>query len=227
MRCGMRDEVPAQTAGPWAGERPQKDPASQPRHDTGGPSRISTTMTSETSGRPGCHLKGHIMARSPFVSASSSRPPCAKRMIGRIGVGLTGLFVVALAAGCTPAETDKTLMTIAPDWDSFDREVLKSPRPVLVEFSKDPCPPCVDQKAELETLTDPFRGQVTFATMTLVQGEFVVTCPRIQEGYKILWLPTTILFVDGKERKRWQNLHKAAGIREELKQALLEKSSSP
>jgi thioredoxin-like negative regulator of GroEL len=167
------------------------------------------------------------MTRSRSASATSSRPQNVKRMIGRIGVGLTALCVVAMAAGCASEDADKALMRIAPDWDSFEREVLKSPRPVLVEFSKDPCPPCVSQKAELATLTDEFRGQVTFATFLLVQGDFHVNCQKIQERYQLHWMPTTILIVNGKERMRWEDFHKAAGIREGLKQALLETPSSP
>lgn len=177
------------------------------------------------------------MTRNRFAHTSPPGPQDAKRTIGRTGpagVGLTALCIVVLAAGCAPADPDrtpdagktsdpgKTLMPIAADWDSFDREVLRSRRPVLIEFSKEPCPPCVTQKAELELLAGEFGGQVTFTTLTLVHGEFDITVPKIQERYQILWLPTTILFVDGKERARWQNLHRAAGIREELKQALLE-----
>ena len=105
--------------------------------------------------------------------------------------------------------------------------MLKSPRPVLVEFSKDPCPPCVSQKAELATLAEEFRGQVTFATFLLVQGEFHVNCPKIRDRYQLHWMPTTILIVNGKERMRWEELHKAAEIREGIKQVLLETPSSP
>ncbi|MFB3892034.1 MAG: thioredoxin family protein [Phycisphaerae bacterium] len=167
---------------------------------------------------------------SPSARATqATRASRANRIVGRIGAALAVICIAGLAAGCKPAAAgdDPQLIMIPADWESFDRQVLKSPVPIVIEFSKDPCPPCVEQTAELEELMNEFRGRATFAAMTLVRGEFEVTCPEIQDRYNILWMPTTILFVDGKERKRWRNLQKSAGIREELKQALLEKSAKP
>ena len=105
--------------------------------------------------------------------------------------------------------------------------VLKSKRPVLIELNKDPCPPCVAQKAEFDKLTDEFGGQILFASMTLVKGDFIVLCPEIRDRYHIFWLPTTMLFVNGEERKRWENLHGATEIREELKKVLLDSAVRP
>jgi thioredoxin 1 len=167
------------------------------------------------------------MMRDCFVIALWSRLPAAPRRTGRIGLGLATLWIAMLSAGCAPAVDERVLIPIAPDWDSFDREVLKSPMPVLVEFGKDPCPPCVSQKKELAPLAEEFRGQVKFTTFLLVQGEFHVNCPKIRDQYQLHWMPTTILIVNGKERMRWEECHKAAEIREGIKQALLETSSSP
>jgi thiol-disulfide isomerase/thioredoxin len=139
---------------------------------------------------------------------------------------LAGAAMMALAGGCTPLDAGKTLTPI-PDWAAFQEMVLKSKRPVLVELSKDPCPPCVAQKAELDKLTDEFGDRILFASMTMVKGDFIVLCPEIRDRYHVFWLPTTILFVNGEERKRWENLHGATEIREELKKVLLDSIARP
>ncbi len=147
--------------------------------------------------------------------------PCWR--VRRFAAGLSVVAMAALAGGCTPADAGKSLRPVA-DWVAFQEEVLQSSQPVLIEFSKEPCPPCVTQKAELDKLSSEFGGRIVFASMTLMKGDFVILCPEVRSRYHIFWVPTTILFVNGEERKRWENLHRAPAIREELKRVLLDPS---
>ena len=82
----------------------------------------------------------------------------------------------------------------------------------------------VEQKAELDKLAEEFGDRVFFAQITVLKGEFIDLCPEVRSRYHILWVPTTLLIVDGQERKRWELVHKAVAIREEIKKVLLESS---
>ena len=164
----------------------------------------------------GCSSVTHAIGRV------ARRPGCARGFPRLAAVRLfAGVALATLAGGCTPLDAGKTLTTI-PDWAAFQKTVLKSKGAVLVEFSKDPCPPCVTQKGELDKLTGEFGTRIMFTTMTVMTGDYVVT--EIRDRYHIFWLPTTVLFVNGEERKRWENVHGATEIREELKKVLLDPS---
>jgi thioredoxin-like negative regulator of GroEL len=138
--------------------------------------------------------------------------------IGRAaGLRFAVVTVVAalgfLTVGCAPA--GQYLNPINGNAD-FQRRVLQSSRPVLIEFNKDPCPTCVIQQAELDKLAPEFNDRVFFASMTIMEGPFVVTAPEVRDKYEIFWVPTTMLFIKGRPVKKWELNHGADEIRQEL-----------
>lgn len=144
-------------------------------------------------------------------------------------LSLTGLIlasvVVSLAGiGCTDAGHR---LTEIRGWPEFQHRVLKADRPVLIEFNKDPCPTCVIQQAELDKLAAEFGESVFFAKMTIMVGDFQVTVPEVRDGYNIFWVPTTVLFVDGKEVQRWPLNHTAWQIRPAVAKAVAEYRQRP
>jgi len=132
--------------------------------------------------------------------------------VGRTWIGLPLLLV--LAGGC--GDAGHTLTPIH-GWAEFEQRVLKSTRPVLIEFNKDPCPTCVAQQMELDQVSPDFSDRVLFASMTIMVGMLEVTVPEIRDRYDVKLVPTTILFIDGKEVKRWVLNHPAFEIRADLK----------
>ena len=130
---------------------------------------------------------------------------------------LLGLGLLLFAGGC--AEPSKDLTQIR-DWADFQTRVLQSDRPVLIEFNKDPCPTCVVQVGELEQLYPEYSDRVFFASMTIMRGFFQVTAPEVRDRYHLAWVPTTVLFIKGQEKQRWELNHSAVEIRETLKKEI-------
>lgn len=129
------------------------------------------------------------------------RCPLAGRAGGR-GVRpwtLVAWAALALvAAGCGPSR-----LTLIANEGAFDAQVLKSDRPVVVEFSKGGCVFCMFMDSRMEALVDEYQDRVVFARFELIDFWHRVTSDRLWRQYRIAYYPTVILFVDGKERKRW------------------------
>lgn len=78
----------------------------------------------------------------------------------------------------------------------FDREVLGSDLPVLVDFGAAWCPPCRVIEPLLERLAKERAG-----TARVVQVDADASA-GVAARYKVRALPTVIVFVGGKEHKR-------------------------
>ena len=101
-----------------------------------------------------------------------------------------------------------TIKTISDT--SFDADVLKSDKPVLVDFWATWCGPCKMVAPIFDEVSREYAGKVTFAKMDVDSNQ--VTPAR----FGIRGIPTLILFKDGAEVKRFVGLTS----KEELKSAL-------
>lgn len=108
------------------------------------------------------------------------------------------IIATILAAGCG----GEKLLRIE-DLARFEQEVLMARQPVVVDFYKGGHPPCKMLEPVLAQLADEYRGRVTFARFELVTPFFHVTSEDIRQNYEILHIPTVILFVNGRETRRW------------------------
>jgi thioredoxin 1 len=78
--------------------------------------------------------------------------------------------------------------------DSFEREVLKADRPVVVDFWAPWCGPCHAVTGLLEKLAAEHDGKAEFVKVNV--DDNITTASR----YEVLTLPTTILFAGGEPR---------------------------
>lgn len=76
--------------------------------------------------------------------------------------------------------------------DTFEKLVLQSPRPVLVDFWATWCAPCRMVAPILEELSETYAGRLTIAKVDVDRARMVAMRYRIQS------IPTMALFVDGQ-----------------------------
>ena len=76
--------------------------------------------------------------------------------------------------------------------DNFDQEVLKSSKPIVVDFWAEWCGPCKQIAPTLEEISEEMSEQVTIAKLNIDQ--------EINSGtkYGIRGIPTMLLFKDGE-----------------------------
>ena len=76
--------------------------------------------------------------------------------------------------------------------DNFDQEVLQAQQPVLVDFYADWCGPCKMIAPVLEELATELQGVAKIVKVN------VDHCPGVASQFKVMSIPTLILFKDGQ-----------------------------
>jgi thioredoxin len=79
--------------------------------------------------------------------------------------------------------------------ESFEEDVLRADRPVVVDFWAPWCGPCYAVEPVLAKLADGAEGRVEFAKLNVDLN------PLAASRYGVLSLPTTILFADGEPQQ--------------------------
>lgn len=87
-------------------------------------------------------------------------------------------------------------MKIKLSTENFEKEVLKSEKPVLVDFYADWCGPCNAMAPVIEELAKELGGKVKVGKINVDEN------PDIAVEYNVMSIPTLIIFKNGKEEKR-------------------------
>jgi len=88
-------------------------------------------------------------------------------------------------------------MTVSHFTDqNFNGEVLKSDKPVLVDFFADWCGPCRMVSPIIEELAGKYEGKVLVGKLDVDANS------KVAADYRVMSIPTVILFEGGKEVAR-------------------------
>ncbi len=80
--------------------------------------------------------------------------------------------------------------------DNFEKEIVKSDKPVLVDFWAPWCMPCKLIAPTVEKLAEEMKGKVNVLKSNVDES------PEIATELSIMNIPTLVLFKDGKEVSR-------------------------
>lgn len=81
--------------------------------------------------------------------------------------------------------------------NNFEQEVLKSEKPVLVDFYADWCGPCQMMGPVIEEISEELDGKAKVGKINVDEN------PDVAVEYNVMSIPTLIIFKNGKEVKRY------------------------
>ncbi len=87
-------------------------------------------------------------------------------------------------------------MEIKLSSENFEKEVLKSEKPMLVDFYADWCGPCNAMAPVIEELATELDGKAKVGKINVDENSDIAV------EYNVMSIPTLIMFKNGKEEKR-------------------------
>lgn len=87
-------------------------------------------------------------------------------------------------------------MEIKLSSENFEKEVLKSEKPVLVDFYADWCGPCNAMAPVIEEVATELDGKAKVGKINVDENSDIAV------EYNVMSIPTLIIFQNGKEEKR-------------------------
>src|SRR3989344_3194016 len=108
-------------------------------------------------------------------------------------------------------------MEITLTQDNFEKEVLQSTIPVLVDFWAVWCGPCKIQNPILEEIAKELAGKVKIAKLDVDQY------PDLAGNYNVMSIPTLKIFKNGQVVSEMIGLQSRERLLSELKKAIISK----
>ena len=97
---------------------------------------------------------------------------------------------------------------------TFDQEVLKSDKPVLVDFWAEWCGPCKFQGPIVDELAKEYDGKAKVVSVEVDEN------PQMAQQYGILSIPTVMIFKNGRPVWQGVGLHQKDRLSEQLDRSL-------
>ena len=96
----------------------------------------------------------------------------------------------------------------------FEKEVLQSDKPVLVDFFADWCGPCKMMAPVVEQLAEELEGKAKVGKLNIDENM------DIAEKYRVMNIPTFLIFKDGQEKERVVGAVSKNELKNKLEQTL-------
>ena len=96
----------------------------------------------------------------------------------------------------------------------FEKEVLQSDKPVLVDFFADWCGPCKMMAPVVEQLAEDLEGKAKVGKLNIDENM------DIAEKYRVMNIPTFLIFKDGQEKERIVGAVSKNELKNKLEQTL-------
>ena len=94
--------------------------------------------------------------------------------------------------------------------ENFEKEVLNSEKPVLVDFYADWCGPCKMMAPVVEELAGELQGKAKVGKINVDENQ------ELAMEYNVMSIPTLVIFKEGKESKRFVGVRDKNELLEEL-----------
>ena len=111
-------------------------------------------------------------------------------------------------------------MTVEVTTENFEREVLQSEQPVLVDFWAPWCGPCRMMSPAVDELAQANEGRAKVVKVDVDQS------PEVASQFQISSIPTFIVFENGKAGRRLTGAVPASHLQEALDDATAQKVCS-
>ena len=99
--------------------------------------------------------------------------------------------------------------------DNFEKEVLQSELPVVVDFYADWCSPCKMMAPIVESMAKELEGKCKVGKCNIDENM------AIAQKYKVLKIPNFVIFKDGQPITNFMGVMTPEEFASEVKQALL------
>jgi len=96
--------------------------------------------------------------------------------------------------------------------ENFEKEVLKSGKPVLIDFWAPWCMPCKIIAPSVEKLAEELKDRVSVAKSNVDDS------PEVATDLSVLNIPTLILFKDGREVARMIGVNSKEAIEAKIRE---------
>jgi len=84
------------------------------------------------------------------------------------------------------------MTTIKTTDESFEKEVLKNPKPIIIDMWATWCGPCLQLSPLLEEISDEMKDQIVIGKHNIDEQ------PNMPTKYGVRGIPTMLLFKDGE-----------------------------
>ncbi len=165
-------------------------------------------------GRPVLPTVAGMVACAVLCAAAGG---CADSQATRFGDSAEpGRIVAQVPKAAEPNNVVLHLLNAA----EFNRTILHSDKPVLVDFYKSGCSSCIPVNGMMDTLAEEYKGRVIVARFMLMLPSYAVTSRELKDRYDVVFYPTVILFVNGRQTCRFIKRYDLHGYRKVLDEVI-------